>query len=94
MSLEPVRIGFLVEWAQVLVRADLLGMVGADWGIAGSAFLRFHFPVAEQIGRPATGAMLGPSVATADDSDSPVRHLHLEAHISAQLTKCPARANP
>lgn len=86
MPLQPVGVGFLVQGTEMLVRADLLGVLRANGQIAGSALVVLHLPVTEEIGSSAAGAELWLRMTdTANDSITSVRHLEFEAHCGSPI---------
>ena len=82
----PRFIRFLVQRAKVLVGCDLLGMLFADRRVAGSALFVLHFPVAEQVGGAATGAVSFPASHPADDSNVTVGEFQMFAHSGLQCS--------
>lgn len=80
MPFEPFRVGFLMQRAEMFVGADLLGMLRADWRVAGAAFLVLHLPVAEQIGGASTGTVSPSPSHPTDDSDCAVFEFKVFAH--------------
>ena len=81
MPFQPAFVGFLVKRAKVLVRADLLGVLGADRRVAGSALPLLHFPVALEVTDSSAGAVSFSASHPADDRNPAVGEFNALAHL-------------
>ena len=80
MTFQPAVVGFLVQRAEVLVWADLFGVLGADRRVAGAALPLLHLPIAFKRARSSTRAELPSASHAADDSNPAVGKLDVFAH--------------